>query len=72
VFFWLACLRLRFYSCHMQAVHMLFEGSPERPWRADEPRVSRMVFIGREMDEEAFREAFRRCLFHPEVQVRVI
>jgi hypothetical protein len=28
-----------------------------------------MVFIGREMDEEAFREAFRRRLHHPEVQV---
>lgn len=48
---------------------MLFEGTPERPWREDEPRVSRMVFIGREMDEEAFRESFRRCLYHPEVQV---
>lgn len=52
-----------------QAVHMLFEGSPERPWRPDEPRVSRMVFIGREMDEDAFREAFRRCLADPDVFV---
>jgi G3E family GTPase len=52
-----------------QAVHMLFEGSPERPWREDEKRVSRMVFIGREMDEEAFKEAFRRCLYNPAVVV---
>lgn len=52
-----------------QAVHMLFEGSPERPWRPDEERVSRMVFIGREMDEDAFREAFRRCLADPDVVV---
>jgi hypothetical protein len=29
-----------------QAVHMLFEGSPERPWRPDEERVSRMVGSG--------------------------
>lgn len=58
-------------SCRyiFQAVHMLFEGSPERPWRDDEPRVSRMVFIGREIDEEALREAFRRCLADPAVDV---
>jgi G3E family GTPase len=52
-----------------QAVHMLFEGSPERPWREDEKRISRMVFIGREMDEDAFKEAFRRCLADPDVVV---
>ncbi|KAF8060481.1 Gspt2 [Scenedesmus sp. PABB004] len=52
-----------------QAVHMLFEGSPDRPWRPDEPRTSRMVFIGREIDEPALREAFRRCLADPEVTV---
>lgn len=48
---------------------MLFEGSPERPWRDDEKRISKMVFIGREMDEEAFKEAFRRCLADPDVVV---
>ncbi len=45
-----------------QAVHQMFEGSPDRPWRSDERRVSRMVFIGRELDKEAFQEAFMRCL----------
>lgn len=45
-----------------QAVHALFEGQPDRAWRADEPRVSRMVLIGRELDADAFREAFERCL----------
>jgi hypothetical protein len=50
-------------------VHQLFEGSPERRWRPDEPRTSRMVFIGRELDEPAFREAFRRCLADPDVVV---
>jgi len=44
-----------------QAVHMLFEGSPDRLWRDDEKRISRMVFIGRELDREAFEEAFNRC-----------
>jgi len=45
-----------------QAVHALFEGSPDRAWRENEPRVSRMVLIGRELDADAFREAFERCL----------
>ena len=45
-----------------QAVHMLFEGTPERPWRDDEKRVSRMVFIGRELDRPTFEEVFRNCL----------
>ena len=44
-----------------QAVHMLFEGSPDRAWEAGEPRTSRMVFIGRDLDADAFREAFQRC-----------
>ena len=35
---------------------MLFEGTPERPWRDGEKRVSRMVFIGRELDKETFQE----------------
>jgi G3E family GTPase len=43
-------------------VHELFEGSPDRDWREGEPRVSKMVFIGRDLDREAFQEAFRRCL----------
>ena len=45
-----------------QAVHMLFEGLPERPWRADEPRVSRLVIIGRELDREVFEQALSNCL----------
>lgn len=45
-----------------QAVHMLFEGNPERKWRPDEKRVSKMVFIGRELDKEAFEQAFKNCL----------
>ncbi len=50
---------------------MLFEGSPERPWREGETRTSRMVFIGRELDEEALREAFRRCLADVEPVVEI-
>jgi hypothetical protein len=41
---------------------MLFEGLPERAWRPDEPRVSRLVIIGRELDREVFEQALANCL----------
>ena len=44
-----------------QAVHMILEGELQRPWRADEPRSSRMVFIGRNLDEAALRAGFEAC-----------
>ena len=44
-----------------QAVHMILEGDFQRDWRADEPRFSRMVFIGRNLDEAKLREGFEAC-----------
>jgi G3E family GTPase len=44
-----------------QAVHMILEGELQRPWRPDEPRHSRMVFIGRDLDEAALRQGFEAC-----------
>lgn len=41
-----------------QAVHMQMEGDWQRAWRDDEPRQSRMVFIGRELNEAALRAGF--------------
>ena len=45
-----------------QAVHMLLEGDFQRPWRDAEPRSSRMVFIGRNLDEAALRRGFEGCV----------
>ena len=45
-----------------QGVHMVFEGSPDRKWRDGEERVSKMVFIGRDLDEALIREGFEQCL----------
>jgi G3E family GTPase len=45
-----------------QGVHMLFDGDLQRPWTADEPRLSRLVFIGRNLDEPALRAGFEACL----------
>jgi len=44
-----------------QAVHMILEGDFQRDWRADEPRFSRMVFIGRNLDEAKLKAGFGAC-----------
>jgi G3E family GTPase len=44
-----------------QAVHMIMEGDFQREWRPDETRSSRMVFIGRNLDEAALRRGFEAC-----------
>jgi G3E family GTPase len=45
----------------VQGVHMLVEGNLQRDWRADEPRESRLVFIGRKLDHAALERSFRDC-----------
>jgi G3E family GTPase len=44
-----------------QAVHMILEGDFQRDWKPDEPRYSRMVFIGRDLDEAALKQGFEAC-----------
>jgi G3E family GTPase len=44
-----------------QAVHMLLEGDLQRAWQPPEPRYSRLVFIGRNLDMEALRAGFEAC-----------
>ena len=44
-----------------QGVHMLFSSHPDKPW-GDEPRHNQLVFIGRNLDEEAMRQGFEACL----------
>ncbi len=41
-----------------QGVHMLLDGDLQRDWRADETRVSRAVFIGRNLDRDAIKKGF--------------
>jgi G3E family GTPase len=45
-----------------QAVHMLLEGDFQRVWRSNETRCSRLVFIGRNLDEHALKAAFDGCV----------
>ena len=36
----------------MQGIHMLLEGDHQRPWQPDEARLTRIVFIGRDLPRE--------------------
>lgn len=45
-----------------QGVHMLFEGTPDRPWKPDESRKNELVFIGRNLDAAKLREDFLACM----------
>ena len=44
-----------------QAVHMILEGDLQRKWKPGEERYSRMVFIGRDLDEAVLRRGFEAC-----------
>jgi G3E family GTPase len=45
-----------------QGVHMILDGDHQRPWKKDEPRLSRAVFIGRNLPEETIRKGFESCI----------
>ena len=45
-----------------QGVHMILDGDHQRPWRNDEKRDSRIIFIGRNLPEEKIRAGFENCL----------
>lgn len=45
----------------LQAVQMLIEGDFTTPWGEAEPRRSRLVFIGRNLDADALRQGFLAC-----------
>ncbi len=45
----------------VQGVHMIVEGDTQRDWKPDEKRVSRIVFIGRNLDHKELEDAFLAC-----------
>jgi len=45
-----------------QGVHALFEGMPDRAWKADETRSSKLVFIGKDLDRAELQRDFEACL----------
>jgi G3E family GTPase len=45
-----------------QAVHMIADGDFIGPWKSDDPRVSRIVFIGRNLNRPRLRRGFEGCV----------
>ncbi|PSJ53092.1 CobW family GTP-binding protein [Kumtagia ephedrae] len=45
----------------LQGVHMIMEGDHQRAWKDGEKHESRLVFIGRKLDEERLRKSFEAC-----------
>ncbi|MEP9376889.1 GTP-binding protein [Aquabacter sp. CN5-332] len=45
-----------------QGVHMILDGDHQRPWKDDEARRSRIVFIGRNLDEKKLEDGFLSCV----------
>ncbi|XP_044496333.1 P-loop guanosine triphosphatase YjiA [Mangifera indica] len=45
-----------------QGVHDIFQGSPDRPWGPDEPRINKIVFIGKNLDAQEIEKGFKACL----------
>jgi len=45
-----------------QGVHMILDGDHQRPWKPDEKRDSRIVFIGRQLPEDKIRNGFEACV----------
>jgi len=42
-------------------VHMMSEGAFTGPWPDNDARRSRLVFIGRHLDEAALKQGFEAC-----------
>jgi G3E family GTPase len=45
-----------------QGVHMILDGDHQHPWKEGEERLSRIVFIGRNLPEEKIRQGFESCV----------
>jgi len=44
-----------------QGVHMMLDGEAQRDWKAGEKRESKVMFIGRDLDEDEIRRGFLAC-----------
>ncbi|MCC3373705.1 GTP-binding protein [Cohnella sp. REN36] len=45
-----------------QGIHMLFSSYPDRDWKQDDVPTSEFVVVGRNLDEDWFREQFAGCV----------
>ena len=54
-----------------QAVHMIFDGRFDEEWAPGEPRVNKLVFIGKNLDLEELKTGFAATLDSPENQAKI-
>jgi len=45
-----------------QGVHMTFQGEPQQPWKPDETRVNKLIFIGKKLNREELVASFQSCI----------
>ncbi|WP_149109017.1 CobW family GTP-binding protein [Limnoglobus roseus] len=45
-----------------QGVHMQLDAEPNRPWADGEPRVNKLVFIGKNLNRDELTSGFKACL----------
>ena len=45
-----------------QGVQTMFDAKPDRLWGLNEPRLSQLVFIGKDLDEAKIRRGFAACV----------
>jgi len=48
-----------------QGVHEMFDGDFMDEWPADKPRISKFVFIGKDLDRAMLEEGFQKCIAKP-------
>merc|ERR1711959_815862 len=51
-----------------QAVHMIFNGDFDECWAEGEPRQSKLVFIGKNLDHDELKAAFAACASSDELR----
>ena len=49
-----------------QGVHMIFTGEFDSKWGEDEARVSKLVFIGKNLDHDGLKTGFAACIYSEE------
>ncbi len=49
-----------------QGVHMILDGDLQRDWKPGEKRQCKIVFIGRNLNEESLRSGFMACAVEPQ------
>jgi len=52
----------------MHGVHTYVESAPGRDWEPGEPRASRIVIIGKDLESERWRDELARCIASPSVR----